>query len=361
MEGLDQEFSSAGAIAGTFAVALMLAWLSHSMLFRTLGRLAARTASVIDDLMIQNCRAPSRLLFAAMASVLAAPLAPMSPPVGELVQHLLHLLLILAVAWLLVGTVRVARDFLLAQYRIDVADNLRARKIQTQSRVLVRVATAVIVVLTLAAMLMTFGPVRQVGTSILASAGIAGVIAGFAAQRSLATLIAGVQIAITQPIRLDDVVIVENEWGRVEEITLTYVVVRIWDLRRLIVPIAYFIEKPFQNWTRVSADLLATVFVYVDYTADVQLARDELLRVLQASEHWDGKVWGLQVTNASERTLELRALMSASDSDRAWKLRCEVREKLVAFLGHSRPAAFPRLRLDREVGLRTPGPIDSER
>jgi small-conductance mechanosensitive channel len=195
-------------------------------------------------------------------------------------------------------------------------------------------------------MLMVFESVRQFGTSILASAGIAGIIIGFAAQRSISTLLAGFQIALTQPIRIDDVVIVENEWGRVEDISLTYVTVRIWDLRRLILPISYFIERPFQNWTRTSADILGTVFLHVDYTVPLQPLRDELDRILAASPLWDGKVKVLQVTDAKPQTLELRALASAADASAAWDLRCEIREKLIAFLQTHYPASLPRVRAE---------------
>jgi small-conductance mechanosensitive channel len=193
---------------------------------------------------------------------------------------------------------------------------------------------------------MTFPKVKQLGTAILASAGIIGIVVGMAAQRTIGAFIAGLQIAFTQPIRVDDVVIVENEWGRIEEITLTYVVVRIWDLRRLIVPVTYFIEKPFQNWTRVTADILGTVFLYVDYTVPIDSIREELHRVLKESQLWDGKVCVLQVTNTSERTVELRALMSAADASVAWSLRCEVREKLIDFIKTKYPQALPRLRAE---------------
>jgi small-conductance mechanosensitive channel len=185
-----------------------------------------------------------------------------------------------------------------------------------------------------------------VGVSILASAGMIGIILGFAAQRSIATLFAGLQIALTQPIRIDDAVIVEGEWGRVEEITLTYVVIKIWDLRRLVVPVTYFLEKPFQNWTRVSANLLGTVFLYVDYSVPVDEVRRELQAILKVSALWDGQVGGVQVTNSSERTLELRLLMSAADSSKIFDLRCEVREKVLAFLQQNHPGSLPRVRAD---------------
>jgi small-conductance mechanosensitive channel len=195
-------------------------------------------------------------------------------------------------------------------------------------------------------MLMTFPKVQQLGTTILASAGIIGIVVGMAAQRTIGNFIAGLQIAFTQPIRLDDVVIVENEWGRIEEITLTYVVVKIWDLRRLIVPITYFIEKPFQNWTRTSADILGTVYIYVDYTVPVDSIREQLQKILNESELWDKKVCVLQVTNATERTVELRALMSAPDASTAWSLRCQVREKLIDFIRENYPHALPKLRAE---------------
>jgi small-conductance mechanosensitive channel len=184
------------------------------------------------------------------------------------------------------------------------------------------------------------------GTSLLTSAGVAGIIIGFAAQRSLATLFAGLQIAFTQPIRIDDVVIVENEWGRIEEITLTFVVVRIWDLRRLVLPITYFTEKPFQNWTRITSDILGSVFVYVDYTASVQKIRDKFFEILDQSDLWDGKVRVVQVTNTTERTMEIRALMSSQDASTAWSLRCEVREKLIDFIQQNYPDALPKVRAE---------------
>jgi len=206
------------------------------------------------------------------------------------------------------------------------------------------VAVTIVVIFTLASMLMVFEPVRQFGASILASAGVAGLVVGFAAQKSIATLLAGFQIALTQPIRVDDVVIVEGEWGRIEEITLTYVVVCIWDLRRLVVPIGYFIEQPFQNWTRTSADLLGTVELHVDYTVPVDALRTKLTSILESSRHWDRKVNVLQVTDATEQTLVVRALASAANASSCWDLRCEVREKLVAYLRREHPESFPRVR-----------------
>jgi len=200
--------------------------------------------------------------------------------------------------------------------------------------------------------LLSFESIRQIGVSLLASAGIAGIIIGFAAQKSISMLLAGFQLAITQPIRLDDVVIVEGEWGRIEEITLTYVVVAIWDKRRLVVPVNYFIETPFQNWTRQTAEILGTVFIYVDYGFPVPALREFMTQALADNPHWDGKVNVLQVTNATENTMELRALASAKDSGTAWDLRVKLREDLIEFIRVNYPQFLPRKRVQMEEGGR---------
>lgn len=249
--------------------------------------------------------------------------------------------IILTATWLLVRSLLVVEEVALAQLNLSAADNLGARKIQTQLKVMRRVGMAVIVVFGLIAVLLTFERFRELGAGLLASAGIISIVLGLAAQRTLGNLFAGLQLGMTQPIRLDDVLVVEGEWGRVEEITLTYVVVRIWDLRRLVLPISYFLEKPFQNWTRVSSDILGTVFLRVDYGVDIDALRGELQRVVSESELWDGEVCKLQVTDAGEKTLELRALVSAASSGDAWELRCEVRERLVKFLQREQPDALP--------------------
>jgi small-conductance mechanosensitive channel len=266
--------------------------------------------------------------------------------VRGLLEYAIDLWMIGAAGWLMIKIVTAARDLILSRYDIQAKDNLQARSISTQVRLIEHILTTVIVFFTLAFMLMIIPKVRHIGVSLVASAGIAGIILGFAAQKTLGNFIAGIQLAFAQPIRIDDVVIVENEWGWIENITLTYVVVRIWDLRRLVVPISYFIEKPFQNWTRISADLLGTVFLYADYTVPVNEVREELTRILDGSPHWDKKVNVLQVTNADNRTVELRALMSAADSPTAWTLRCEVREKLLEFLQKKHPQSLPRVRVD---------------
>jgi len=282
----------------------------------------------------------------ALCVFIALPILRFSETIQTLISHIVTLWIIASVGWLVIRSIHVVREAILERYDINVKDNLTARQVYTQIRVVENIINISIIVLTIAAILMTFPKVRQIGVSLLASAGMLGIILGFAAQKTLGNFIAGIQIAIAQPIRLDDVVIVENEWGWIEEITLTYVVIRIWDLRRLIVPISYFIDKPFQNWTRISADILGSVYIYADYTIPVNEVREELTRILNKSASWDKKVNVLQVTNATERTVELRALMSASDSPTAWQLRCEVREKLLVFLQKNFPQSLPRTRVE---------------
>ncbi len=335
---------------GIVALAIVLGLVLYFIIWGSIRRLAGRTRTGFDDSLFRHCRGPVRLIFILAALHAAMPFAgePIPPGIHELIGKLLTVLLIFAFAWLLTSLTSVMEDVSVERYRVDVKDNLQARRVQTQVRILKRLLVTVIIILAVAMILMSFERFRQLGTGILASAGLAGLIVGLAAQRALSNLLAGIQIAITQPIRLDDVVIVENEWGRVEEITLTYIVVRIWDLRRLVIPISYFIEKPFQNWTRVSSELLGTVFLYLDYRVPLESVRKELERILEDSPRWDGKVGLVQVTNASERTLEVRALMSAADSSALWELRCEAREKLVAFIEERFPESLPRVRAELE-------------
>jgi small-conductance mechanosensitive channel len=333
------------AIALLLGVPVLAGLIGHFIVFRVIRKIAQRTGGRIDDSIVRRCYRPAQWTIVVLIVRLAlSGVFPSGVPAG--IAQIVSLFLIGVVSWLLISAVFVLEDYVVGRFAVDVKDNLRARKIQTQFRVLKRIVIITVGLIALASMLMTFPTVRQLGTTILASAGIIGIVVGMAAQRTIGAFIAGLQIAFTQPIRVDDVVIVENEWGRIEEITLTYVVVRIWDLRRLIVPITYFIEKPFQNWTRVTADILGTVFLYVDYTVPIDSIREELQRILKDSTWWDGKVCVLQVTNTSERTVELRALMSAADASAAWNLRCEVREKLIEFIKTKYPQALPRLRAE---------------
>lgn len=288
---------------------------------------------------------PLRFLIPILCVAATSPLSRLPEKANFLISHIIDIALIVSFSWVAVKIIYILRDAGLERYDIDVRDNVRARGMHTQIRLIANIIVTVVIVFTVAFILMTFPEIKQIGVTILASAGIIGIVIGFAAQKTLGNLIAGIQIAITQPIRIDDVVVVENEWGKIEEITLTYVVVRIWDLRRLIMPIGYFLEKPFQNWTRTSADLLGTVIIYADYTIPVKEIRNELTNILKNSPFWDKKVDVLQVTNMNEKAVELRALMSAEDSSILWNLRCEVREKLLEFLQKKFPECLPRVRL----------------
>ncbi|GAB7537246.1 mechanosensitive ion channel family protein [Burkholderia sp. 3C] len=259
--------------------------------------------------------------------------------------------LIIALTWLLMRLAAAVGEAIVQANPVDRADNLAARRIHTQARVLARSAMVVVVIVGAGAALMTFPNVRQIGASLLASAGVAGLVAGIAARPVLGNLIAGLQIGLSQPIRLDDVVVIQGEWGRIEEITGTYVSVRLWDQRRLVVPLQWFIENPFQNWTRNSAEIIGTVFLFVDYRTPLEPLRAELSRIVTSAPEWDGRVQVLQVTDATERSIQLRALVSSVDSSLSWDLRCRVREGLIAFLQTHYPDSLPRGRME----LATPG------
>ena len=253
---------------------------------------------------------------------------------------------ILLIGSIVYMAVNIAMTRYVNSLHMDAEDNLLARKAATQMRLLRRAINILIVLVALGFALMSFDAVRQFGVSLFASAGVAGIIAGFAARPVLSNLIAGMQLALTQPIRLDDVVVVEGEWGRIEEFTSTYVVVRIWDLRRLIVPLSYFLETPFRNWSYSGSKILGTVYLYTDYTVPVARIREKAIALIQASPLWDGDAASLVVTNAKENTMELRALMSASDSSKVWDLRCAVREGLIDFIQAEYPDALPRTRAE---------------
>jgi small-conductance mechanosensitive channel len=267
------------------------------------------------------------------------------PETAELVRKILNVTITFTIAWLFMSVINVGKNLLLKQFDISSKDNLEARKLYTRFSILERIIFVIVIFIAVAAALMNFQSIRRIGISLFASAGIAGIIIGFAAQKLIGTFLAGVQLAITQPIRIDDVVIVEGEWGWIEEINLTYVVVRIWDKRRLIVPTTYFIEKPFQNWTRVSADIMGTVFIYTDYTVPLNNIRTELERLVRENENWDGKVVNLQVTDATETTVEMRILVSAKDSPSVWNLRVYLREKLIEYIKNNYPDCLPKSRL----------------
>jgi hypothetical protein len=259
-------------------------------------------------------------------------------------EHITGLGLIAAVAWLVTLLIDVTSDVLTGRYRIDTADNLVARRIQTQFQMLRRIVFVLVAIVTLAIMLMTFPAIKHIGVSLLASAGLATLVVGMAMKGALSNIIAGVQIAFTQPFRLEDAVVVEGEWGWIEEIGTMYVVVRIWDLRRLVLPLSYFLDHPFQNWTRTSAQLLANTLLYADYSVPMDELRKELRRICEATPPWKGEVCILQASDATEHTVQLRGLMDARNSSDAWDLRCLVREKLIEYLRQNHPESLPRFR-----------------
>jgi small-conductance mechanosensitive channel len=293
---------------------------------------------------LMRTKGPLALALVACALAIALQSAPIDPAFSVGFARLLLIAFIVLAGWIAHIATEVGSTLYLRQFTLESEDNLLARKHLTQVRILKRAMHTLIVVVTLSAVLMTFEPVRQYGVSLFASAGAAGLIVGLAARPVLSNLIAGIQIATTQPIRIDDQVVVENEAGRIEEITSTYVVIRLWDLRRLIVPLGYFIEKPFQNWTRDSTNLIGTVLLYVDFAAPLDAIRAKLDEIVKTSPLWDGNLVKLQVTDAKEGTMELRALVSARSSADAFDLRCDIREKLIAFLQQEHPNALPRTR-----------------
>jgi small-conductance mechanosensitive channel len=276
------------------------------------------------------------------------PLMKIRTNITPVLNKTVEILLTISFANVLIAVVKVFEDYIYHTFDIQKADNLKERKIRTQLQFIRRIAVGLIVILAVCVILLSFNNLRKIGTGLLTGVGVGGIIIGFAAQKSLGNFLAGFQIAFTQPLRIDDVLVVEGEWGRVEEITLSYVVLNIWDQRRLILPINYFVEKPFQNWTRNSADILGTVFIYLDYTMPLDPLRQELTRLLEGDPLWDRRVNVLQVTNTSERTMEVRALMSAANSSNAFDLRCHIREGLIRFVQEYYPDSLPLTRLTPE-------------
>jgi small-conductance mechanosensitive channel len=294
---------------------------------------------------------PARAIFVISCLFFVIPLAPseFKPYLGEAVHQLLAVAMVLSLGWFAVGAVYVSEGAFLRRYDMTAEDNMRARQIQTQLLIFRRTLIGFIFVITAGGLLWTFHDERiwKAGTGLLASAGIASLILATAAKSTASNYLAGLQIALTSPIRIDDVVVVQGEWGRIEEITSSYVVIKIWDQRRLIVPLSYFIENSFTNWTRNSAEILGTAFLYVDYSVPVDAMREQLQKIAEDSPLWDKRVCGLQVTDLKEHTMEVRCLVSSRNSSESFDLRCLVREQMIAFLRDNYPDALPRVRLSR--------------
>lgn len=334
--------------------AISIAYIAHRILFQALKRWSRKYDLFIGQLLARYMYHATRYVLLILSVVIISP--ALGIDIDHTLGHVLTVLLIASVANLCIQAIGMTREILIRKYDVKAVDNLHARKIFTQFRIIERIAVFLIIIFAIAIALLTFDKIREVGVSLLASAGIAGIIVGFAAQKSLSTLLAGVQIAIAQPIRIDDAVVVEGEWGRVEEIMLTYVVLKLWDERRLIVPINYFIDKPFQNWTRTSTELLGNVLLYIDYSAPIDKLREEFNRILNETDLWDKRTSALQVTNATDRIIEIRMLASASNSGNAFDLRCLIREKMIAYLQKSYPESLPRTRMEVS-NLAQQGPV----
>ncbi len=260
--------------------------------------------------------------------------------------HINTLLIIFSITWIATRLIKAGAYYLQNKLDVGALDNLNARKRLTQIKVLIGLANSLIIVIAVAVGLLTFDKARAIGVSLLTSAGIIGIVVGFAAQKSLGLVLAGIQIAFTQPIRIDDVVIVEGEWGRIEEITLTYVVVKIWDERRMILPVTWFLEKPFQNWTRTTSDITGSIFLYVDYNFPVESLRKIIPELLKGNNNWDGRIWNVQVTKATEKYKEIRILVSSSDSSKNWDLKTDLMENLIDFINENYPGSFAKIRIE---------------
>jgi len=330
-------------VLAALLLAVVVRWIMHVFVHRLSG--THPLAVDIHD----RASGPLNWLVPLLFVMLALRWAPPThSPLPGLLQHVFLIAFLALFIWLVLRCVSVLELTAVRRYPMDAQDNLQARRVLTQVHVLGRIADVVVIILGAAVILLTIPGVRQLGASLLASAGVAGLAIGFAAKPVLGNLIAGLQIAITQPIRLDDVVIIEGEWGRIEEITGTYVSVRIWDQRRLVVPLGWFIENPFQNWTRTTSQIMGTVFLLLDYRVPLQPLRDELKRLATASPDFDGRVCVLQVTDATDRAIQIRCLVSSVDSGHNFDLRCQVREGLIAYVQTHYPDALPRLRAEVE-------------
>lgn len=337
----------------TFTIAFLLGLLFKYLLFRLLDLYNRHSNPLLVKSLTTHLNHPLSYFIPMLFLSISLSMVPLTEEQIHTVRRILEILNIIIFSWILIKLTYVIQEMIRHTYVLDKSDNIRERKLVTQLQFVKKLAIVAIVFVAVSIILLSFEPVRKLGTGLLTSAGIAGIIVGFAAQRSLANLLAGMQLAFTQPIRLDDVLVVEGEFGRVEEITLTYVVLKLWDNRRLILPLNYFIEKPFQNWTRTGSDILATVYLYTDYSVPVDELRTELDRILKGTDLWDGKTAALSVTDTLESSLQLRVLMSAASSGNAWDLRCLVREKMITFIQKNYPETLPKIRTSLSGDLKS--------
>jgi small-conductance mechanosensitive channel len=334
-----------GIVAVVILIAVaFLALVAQGIVFSLLRKLAARNDGPLQ-LVVARATGPSRFIFPLVAIESTLPVVSLPESGKSIAEHTLGLLIIAAVAWVLVALVQLAADLTKRRYRLDIDDNLHARQIETRLDILTRASITIVLFVSTAIALTTFPAIRAVGATLLASAGLIGIMAGFAARPIFENLVAGIQIALTQPIRIDDVLIVEGEYGRVEKIGSTYVVVRLWDWRRMVLPLTYFIDKPFQNWTYTTANLIGSVMLYVDYSIPVDALRKAVGEIIEQSPLWDKQVVNVALTDAKEGSIEIRILCSARNSPDLFDLRCFIREKIVTFVQENFPAGFSSTRV----------------
>ena len=334
-------------VVGTITIGLLL-----SVLLSLFVKKKTDTAEkfMLFQSAIRHLSKPVTFLIPLIVFNLFIPVMELPPVFLQRLRHGVEIALIICTSWALIGGIHVMQDLVNDRVNIKTPDNLRQRRIITQLMYVRRVLVAIIVLVTIGAVLLTFGSMRKIGTGLLTGVGIGGIIIGFAAQRSLGNLLAGFQIAFTQPIRIDDQVLVENEFGRIEEITLTYVVVRIWDERRMVLPINYFIEKPFQNWTRTTTEIIGSIYFYADYTLSVEWLRKQLMEIIEDHPLWDKRVAALQITDFKPDVMELRAIVSSTNPAVSWDLRCFIREEIIKRINDHFPNSLPKNRADIHIG-----------
>jgi small-conductance mechanosensitive channel len=343
-EFLNNETVRVAIATSSFIVLLIIIFFIYRSLFRSFKKKVSRTPGKSDDFILNLFKIPALWFLYWILLEIFTHIFLSSLSFFAILLHINTLLLIFSITWILVQLIKAGAFYLQNKLDISSADNLTARKSLTQIKVFKGIAVSIIIIIAIAVGLLTFKQVRSIGISLLTSAGIIGIIVGFAAQKSIGMILAGIQLAITQPIRLDDVVIVEGEWGRIEEITLTYVVVKIWDERRMILPVTWFLEKPFQNWTHRSADITGSVFLFVDYNFPVDSIRNILPEMLKGNPDWDERIMNVQVSNTTDHYKEIRILLSSSDASKNWDLRAAIREKLIDFINKNYPESFVKIR-----------------
>jgi small-conductance mechanosensitive channel len=337
-------------LVGTILFAIVVGVIAHRVFYWILRGMAERRHSAFAEAVVRRTYRPAAYIFPLLAILATVPNLVLPENWATPVLRVTGLLTIAAIAWTIVTTVQLWADVIVARHRVDVEDNLLARQLGTRVDILTRATVIVVIIVAVGMELMTFPEVRAIGTTLLASAGLAGIVVGLAARPLFENLVAGIQLALTQPIRIDDVVVVEDFWGRIEEIHSTYVVVRVWDLRRLVVPLTYFINTPFENWTRRTANLMGEVYVFADWTLDVAALRAEIPKIVERSPLWDEQFQNLQVTDVTERAVQIRALVTARNSSDLFDLRCFVREEIVAYIREHQPQAMPKLRVELPRG-----------